>query len=560
MGRNTTTPNPSSLDRFAIGEIQDLTGVPNLYNAGTSTWAKSATFVDASSISTATKAILASAATISAPTAATLSNYNVSLLSRGMYSNYPVARISASGVSVVPALYANSTSTVGVGVMTSAGIQSMLTGQTSNASSDAQEGTVGCVASNNTTILSYCFTSATNLSAYYTTNGTTWTAGSVTGIPTFAAASAACRAWASSSGEGNTYLRTGARGICFGDRGAAGQHTFTVLWCGARFLLIGPAATNYVCSLSTDGLAFGGDNTTAVIGGTAQARTTPIAFYRNGNNCYLNVGTAYRYSTDGGITWAAGTFAAAPNAGYAFYKFNKTDPTKIIATLISSSAAYYSADSGATWSASRPFPTDPTNGIAYNGNTVVMSDNSTMYVSTDNGTTWSNTNFPIGTLGTSTWVFSDAYRFYAGINSKSQILTSADGVTWTISNLPVNFQLGSNSYGNGFGIVSFDSNTVMLAGSYGSTTRQWSSVDGGITWTYSLPNYLNASYGGEPMIGDAYVTPDGGGFGFGTGRVNASDNLLISKADTTAGGAYYRTGGTAITPVRTNAFSYVRVG
>ena len=560
MGRNTTTPLPSSLDRFSNGEVADLSGVPNYYDAGTSKWAKSGTFVEASSLSTSTKTVLASATTLNAPTVATLSTYNASLLSRGMYSNYPIARISASGVSVVPAVYANSTSTVGVGVMTSAGIQAMLTGQTSNATSDVQEGTVGCVASNNTTIFSYCFTSATNLSAYYTTNGTTWTAGSVTGIPTFAAASAACRAWASSSGDGNTYLRHNVRGVSFGDRGAASQHTFTVLWCGARFLLLGPGATNYVASLSTDGLAFGGDNTTAVIGGTAQARTTPIAFYRNGNNCYLNVGTAYRYSTDGGVTWAAGTFAAALNAGYAFYKFNKTDPTKIIATLISSSAAYYSADSGATWSASRPFPTDPTNGIAYNGNTVVMSDNSTMYYSTDNGTTWSNTAFPIGTLGTSTFVFSDAYRFYATIRSKSQILTSADGITWTISNLPVNCTISTNDYNMGPGIISFDSNTVMLAGNQGGETRQWSSVDGGITWTYSLPNYLTSSYGPNPMIGDAYVTPDAGGFGFGTGRLSNSDGLLVSQADTTAGGAYYRTGATAITPVRTNAFAYVRVG
>jgi hypothetical protein len=324
-------------------------------------------------------------------------------------------------------------------------------------------------------------------------------------------------------------------------------------------LLLGPAATNYVASLSTDGLAFGGDNTTAVIGGSI-GKLKPIAFYRNGNNCYLNVGTAYRYSTDGGITWAAGTFAAALDAGYAYYKYNKTDPTKIIATLISSSAAYYSADSGATWSASRPFPTDPTNGIAYNGNTVVMSDNSTMYYSTDNGVTWSNTNFPIGTLATATFIFSDAYRFYATIRGRTQILTSADGITWTISNLPVTCSITTNDYNMGPGIITFDSNTVMLAGNQGGTIRQWSSVDGGITWTYSLPNSSSASYGANAMIGDAYVTPDAGGFGFGTGRLLNSDGLIVSKADTTVGGAFYRTGDTAITPVRTGAFSYVRVG
>jgi len=559
FNNNSTT----DLSRFSIGEITDLSGVPDFYNAGSSKWAKSGTFVSASSISVATKAVLASAATLAAPTAASLSAYNQSLLARGMFMNYPIQRISASGVSVVPALYANSTSPVGVGVITSAGIQVMLTGQTSNASSDAQEGTVGCVASNNTTIFSYCFTSATNLSAYYTTNGTTWTAGVVSGIPVFAAASAACRAWASSSGDGNTYLRYTGRGISYGDRGAAAQHTFTVLWCGARFLVLGPAAVNYVASLSTDGLAFGGDNTTAVIGGTAQARTTPIAFYRNGNNCYLNVGTAYRYSTDGGVTWAAATFAAAVNAGYAYYKYNKTDPAKIICTNAASGlVAYYSSDSGATWSASRPFPTDPTNGIAYNGSTVVMADGTSMYYSTDNGTTWNNSTYPLGTFGFNTWVFSDAYRFYAGVNGQPQILTSADGITWTIASIAVNYAVGSNDYGFGPGIASFDSNTVVICGQHQGVgfARQWSTTDGGITWTWATPNYKNVSYAPQPMPGDVQVTPDGGGFGFATGRLNPSDYQILSKADTTAGGAFYRTGASVITPVRTNAFSYVRVG
>jgi hypothetical protein len=315
--------------------------------------------------------------------------------------------------------------------------------------------------------------------------------------------------------------------------------------------------------LSTDGLAFGGNNTTAVLGATGQARTTPIAFYRNGNNCYLNVGTAYRYSTDGGVTWAASTFAAAPNAGYAFYKYNKTDPAKIICGLQSDTTAYYSADSGATWSANRPYPADPTRGVAYNGSTVVMSTQSLMYYSTDNGTTWNNSTLPIGTLSTTTNVCSDAYRFYTGINGQPQILTSADGITWTIASLPTTYNLGSNSSTFGAGsICSFDTNTVILCGQLQGQTvaRQWSTVDGGITWTWALPNYKDASFAPEPQPGDVFVTPDAGGFGFASGNSMSGDFQIISKADTTAGGAFYRTGATAITPVRANAFSYVRVG
>jgi hypothetical protein len=186
-----------------------------------------------------------------------------------------------------------------------------------------------------------------------------------------------------------------------------------------------------------------------------------------------------------------------------------------------------------------------------------------MYYSTDNGTTWVNTVFPIGTLSTVGNVCSDAYRFYSGVNGQPQILTSADGITWTIATSPVNFRLGSNDAGFGYGsICSFDSNTVVLCGQLQGLTyaRQYSTADGGVTWTYAAPNYKDASYAAQPQPGDCWVTPDAGGFGFAGGNQNPEDFQIISKADTTANGAFYRTGDTAITPVRTGAFSYVRVG
>jgi hypothetical protein len=61
-----------------------------------------------------------------------------------------------------------------------------------------------------------------------------------------------------------------------GWRRVAGVKQLAVFWCGARFLLLGPGAVNHVVSLSTDGLAWGGDNTIAVLGATVQptAKTT----------------------------------------------------------------------------------------------------------------------------------------------------------------------------------------------------------------------------------------------------------------------------------------------
>jgi hypothetical protein len=278
----------TDLSRFSIGEIVDLSGVSSFYNAGSSKWLKSGASTASSNLSATTKTNLAAAGTASQPTVLAQSSLSSSYNSFGFYATYPIQRISASSISVVPAFNASSTA-VGVGVVTSAGLQRVVTGQTSIVVNDQNSGSNGFVASNNTTIFSYCFTSATALSAYSTTNGTTWTAQTVTGIPVFAT-------------DNVTYAHAGgsasANGVNAGMMGwkrtVQSTAQFAVFWCGARFVLLAPAATNYMVSLSTDGLAWGGDNTTAVIGATAQAKAVNVQFYRNGNNCYLNVGTAYR--------------------------------------------------------------------------------------------------------------------------------------------------------------------------------------------------------------------------------------------------------------------------
>lgn len=546
----------TDLSRFSIGEIQDLSGVSDFYNAGSSKWLKSATATASSNLSTTTKTNLAAAGTGTAPTVLTQSSLSNSYNTFGFYATYPIARISASSVSVVPAYNAASTA-VAVGVATSAGLQRVLTGQTSFVTNNVNAGTNGFVASNNTTIFSYCFTSATALSAYYTTNGTTWTAGTVTGIPVFATSGATyAHGGGSASGNGTNAATIGWK------RQHQSTEQFAVFWCGARFLLIGPAATNYMVSLSTDGLSWGGDNTTAVIGATAQAKVLNMQFYRNGNNCYLNIGTAYRYSTDGGVTWAASTFAAAPTPTY-FLQYNQSDPSKlVILPSTSQTLAYYSADSGATWSASRTLPSNNQNGgLYYKGSTLVLSNASSLYyVSTDNGVTWTTPTFPIGVLSTNIKFFADANRFYAGVHQQPQLLTSSDAVTWTLVTLTQNFLLQTILTGSGYGIVSYDSNTVVLLGYSNSGFNQaLLTLDGGVTWTGT--QYTVGNIGGNWAVGNAFVTPDGGGVSFlwGNDDLTAETSTNVLKADITAGGAFYRTGVTTITPLRANSLAYVRV-
>lgn len=559
MGRNTTTPLPQSLDRFSIGEIQDISGVASYYDAGTSKWLRSGTFTSSSNLSTTTKTNLAAAGTATASTVVVQSSLSASSTSAAPYATYPIARISASGVSVVPAYYQGTTA-VGVGVMTSAGFQMVETGQTSVTTTNTSDGTNAFIASNNTTIFSYTFTSATALSAYTTTNGTTWTAGSVTGLPTFAA-NGYTYAHASASGA-SAYTTAGVRGWKRNNYNNGTNIQFAVFWCGARFVLIGPAATNYMVSLSTDGLAWGGDNTTAVIGATAQARTVNIQFYRNGNNCFLQVGTAYRYSTDGGVTWAASTIAASPSATTAYYQINTSDPAKLI--ISEATNAYYSADSGATWSADRGIGglSSANGGLYYKGSTVVISNGGgATRVSTDDGVTYVTPTFPIGTLSSDIVFFADANRFYGGVNSQAQILTSSNAVTWTLITLTQNFALDTISTNYGYGIVAFDSNTVALVGNNNASGGNQAifTLDGGVTWTCA--QFASAD-GGSWQVGSAFTTPDAGGMSFlwgGSGYQTTSMSNVF-KTDLAGGGAFYRTGSTVISPARTNALAYVRVG
>jgi hypothetical protein len=552
----------TDLSRFSIGEIVDLSGVPSFYNAGSSKWLRSATATAASNLSATTRTNLANAGTAVAPTVLAQSALSLSYNSNGFYATYPIARISASSISVVPA--SNFTADVLVGVATSAGLQAVYTGQTSNRTS-SNGGANGVVASNNTKIFSYCFTSASSLNVKSTTNGTTWTAESVSGTPTFGTSSTTQAHASSSQTNYNTAaFTTGWR------RNKVATTEFAVFWCGARFLIIGPdsAATNYIASLSSDGFTFGGDNTTAVLGSAVLVVSLAIQFYRNGNNCYLQVGTsAKRYSTDGGITWAASTFAASPNPISYIMQYNTTDPAKlIIKAAESSDTAYYTADSGATWSANRQLPSTDTNGgLYYKGSTVITSNlGGIIKVSTNDGVTWATPTFPIGVLSQSIAVFADANRFYGGVSGQPQLLTSSDGVTWTIVTLSQNYQININTTEVGIGIITYpgDSNTVVLLGYNGASGANQTifSLDGGVTWTAA--QFTVSNTGGAWGVGNCFTTPDAGGvaFTFGMSGISAGENTNVLKADITTGGAFYRTGTSVIAPLRTNALSYVRVG
>ena len=552
MGRNTNTPDPASLDRYSVGEITQLVGQSVFYNAGTSKWLKTGSYTASTNLSTATKSNLAAGSTSGALNVAIASDIEDVLSASRPYSPLPAQRISASGLTVYP-LY---TAGTGISVIssTSSGGQIVATGLTSYRAGSATGNNVS-IASNNTTIFAYTCITNTTFGAVSTTNGTTWSSVTLTGLPAFSTVGTV-----TAFNTSNTQPNGPEYGLGICGRGVYSADTFAVFWCGARFILItgDSGSTYYVTSTSTNGIAWSGDTTVAVAGSaTIQAGTNGIAFYKNGSSCWMAIGSGgWRYTTDGGITWANSTGNSLTATGDYYQKTNSTTPAKLF-YHIGTTASRFTADSGATWT-SRTLPlTSLTSPLAYKGSTVLQSTSSLVYRSDDDGATWTAVLLPAGTLAQGGLVYADANRFYFVPNGQLQILTSSDAITWTIITLTAGTSTVNGQKG---GIIAFSSNTVMLA-QYNSASGYdvcLITLDGGVTWTASTSAQGNMTY---PINGDVYISPDGLGGGSAAygGSYGWNGGRYISQQSVEAGGSFYRSGATAITPTNTGALVYVRV-
>jgi hypothetical protein len=552
MGRNTNTPDPASLDRYSVGEITQLVGQSVFYNAGTSKWLKTGSFTLGSNLTSATKTGLAAGSTDAAINTALLSANEDAVQTSIAYCPLPAQRISASSVTVYPG-FAYALYTCNILSVTSSGAQPVNVGLTSVAQNTNSAGGNLVVASNNTTIFAYTNTSSSAIGAVSTTDGSTWSSVTLTGLPVFSDIST-CRAYGTSS----TSLVT-----------SRGRNTQTnsvgygVFWCGARFILIinDVGSTYLKTSTSTNGIAWSGDTTVTVLG-SATISQTGFTFYRNGNSCILGgfSSAIYRYTTDGGVTWAACPTISYTYDSTVFQKTNTTTPAKLFYTK-ESTTSFFTADTGATWT-SRTLPVTATSSssFAYMGSTLLMAKTSFgVYRSVNDGATFTAVLFPVGTLATEGAVYADAYRFYFVPNSQNQILTSSDGITWTITTVSAG---GQTKNGNNGGIIAYSSSSVGITGYSSATGNEvmYLTTDGGVTWIPTTTTSLggNAQYSNA---GDAFISPDGLGGGtavFG-GTYGNYNGVVCSKQTFDAGGAYYRSGATAVTPTNTNALVYVRV-
>ena len=555
MGRNTTTPSPQSLDRFSIGEIVDIQGVPDYYDAGTSKWLKSNTFTPSSNLPEATKTNIANSST-GASQIALASTLDDSFTNAFPYTLGEIPRISASSISC----FACSTTTTSqqVLVVKSTGVQLVTTGLVTNATGSST-GATALVVSDNSKFYHYGYTSSTTLGLYTSTDGTTWTSQAMTGLPTF------------SFDNNGKVFQTGTSATRFptGDAtrqvNSGGYSTWGVVWCGARFVFFGYVGSYFVAYTSTNGYTWA-DNTSAVLGTTTAAKLNSVVFYRNGNNCFLKIGAtaATVFTADGGVTWAGITRSSnfdsmdTGNTNTRLYR-NTTDPAKL---LMSNSAtvgntATISTDSGAYFNTDITLPpfSSTYSSIAWKGSTMLFTDFAntvSLKISTNNGVTFTNVLLPAGTLNSSGQVYADATRFYFFPASSGQVLISTDGVTWTVVSLPSTEGGFSTYYGTG--IAYFDTNKVIVADYQGYMAL---TTDGGVTWKIMSQSANNSGQGG--YLGNLRVTPDGGGFACSGYGVTNATTRVFSGSSVTAGGSFYKVSAAAIAPLRTDAKSYVRI-
>lgn len=530
----------SEVDRNAIGTIAEFVGVPDFYSTGYTSWMRTATYVASSNLTTAGK--LSFQQNVAPNNCIAVNGDNTIDTQYNWFTNLPVARIAGSSISAVLG-FQNNSGIVGLGVMTSAGIQNVLTGQTSYITAAAASANV---TSDGTSLWCGVFTGTNTWTNYKSTTGTTWAAQAQSGLPTFAVATTA-RTWPSNNGIVKDLA---------GENLTIGGEQIFYTYCGAAHLLWASDGTNMMGSLSTNGLAWSGNNTVAMVGATPIPKAGGFhQFYRNGNNNYwFTSGSGiqvYRYSSDGGATWNACTGHPTSISTNHRFKRNHTTPAKMAWCEVTTTNSWFSSDNGQNWAA-RTLPAAVTiaGGFVYEGSIALIVVAGTLWRSADNGATWAAVSLPIGTLGAPVSVAADANSFYLNCGANAQLLTSTDGSTWTLRSLPAACPVFT-------GIVSYSSSQVALVAPASDTMIMTN--NGGVTWILAA---IDTSTRANAIVGDAYTTPDGGGTGFGfigCGDPAAARNYGITGSDITAGGYWYRTGTTAVTPLRANALSYRRV-
>jgi len=191
------------------------------------------------------------------------------------------------------------------------------------------------------------------------------------------------------------------------------------------------------------------------------------------------------------ITWTQTPIPAAASGTITRIAFGNS---RFVAGAQGSDQIYYSSD-GSTWTISASTSPSTMKGVAYgNGRWVSVCSSTSLYftpaTSTNNGVTWTNGIDQSSAFGAATDLFFYNGLFIATTNI-SKIVTSVDGITWTLSSdlLPLfpfsgiaGVTFGNNVFcaittGGGIAISSNLTNWTLVQAAYTSPTYAFNDID-----------------------------------------------------------------------------------
>lgn len=510
----------SLASKYAVGEIVDFAGVPSFYDAGDSKWMQGNTWFAASLLSQSLRDALKTS-----PSLVCLEQTAVMGSSQSANTMFPPAKIGDTTV------FSGCSGGGYVLVVKPDGVRAVSTGFSDLVRVEA----VG------TTF--YAF------NIYYgglskdriktSTDGLTWT--TISG--TF---SLPGQLWYGSQyiygfqGENDTM------GIqsCVSNSGSNGG---AVMWCGARFLALGSDNSAYLrARLSSDALTWS-DADSAVLGGSSLGWGNSYLLFGNGNNCWVGTGTTSKYTTDGGVTWSSST-GSWPSVGGSWYlRKNSTAPSKFIVFYSSSAAEMrVSTNNGASFSTCTHNLISGIGFAAYRGSTIVLASSGQAVFSTNDGASFSSITLPVGAIGSISGLYDDGANFYFFTNG-GQLLVTSDCSTWIIR------QIGAAISGGGAMVSSGNVRACV-----GSSLVVYS-LDGGVTWNRGAPKQSTS----DSVYAMALATSGANtylvaGSNKGPGSPSFS-TAVITPADLTLGGAYFRATTSNLNPIRTGATAMIRV-
>lgn len=379
------------------------------------------------------------------------------------------------------------------------------------------------------------------------TDGVTWIAQTVTGWP--AGYILQNVLYPFTKGSGQTSSAQGYKPFDYATCKQSG-----VFWTGSRYLAVVDDGTNFKICRSTNCLAWT-DDTSQVLGGTVTAAGT-IFFCRNGNNCFLKVGGAYRYSTDGGANWSNCAVPPTVLNGYSGYLQRSASNPAILVATQDYAGLFISTDSGKTWfdrstAIGSIGSTNFIGGVAIIGSAILILTPTGLKRSSDGGATWNNVVYPATIQGTPTRVVADAYRAYVIINNK-QVLTTTDGITFIVRYASINFVVSS--------AAAISSTVTLFTAEVGGTDMTAFTLDGGITFTGTMKMRSGAYGVGSGNCTCIGITTESGSYFVGGVENTNYDQrqFIIDLSDIEAGGAVFMLAN-GIAPIRPGTMVYGRV-